>query len=230
MRAMGYLGDLPRKVLRRVFLLFKTENSGLKIQRIGTDYGGWAVPVEMIDREWVCYCGGVGEDISFDLGLIELLGCSVWAYDPTPRAIAHVEKTASHEPRFHFTPVGFWSHAVTLKFYAPKNPAHVSHSVLNLQSTDSYFEAACISVAEAMRMNSHLQIDLLKLDIEGAEHTVLPAMLSSDIRPKVVCFEIDQPAPLLSTLRTMVKVLTSGYVLVHAYGWNFTLIRKDLLS
>ena len=36
--------------------------------------------------------------------------------------------------------IGIWSKADRLRFYAPANPDHVSHSAVNLQGTDSYFE------------------------------------------------------------------------------------------
>ena len=41
------------------------------------------------------HSGGVGEDASFDLGIIERFGCSVFAFDPTPRAIAFAEPIAA---------------------------------------------------------------------------------------------------------------------------------------
>ncbi len=140
----------------------------LNLQRIGTDYGGWVVPAAMIRPDWICYCGGVGEDVSFDLGLIERFGCSVFAFDPTPRAITYVAEEVANGPKFHFLPVGLWAEDTTLRFYAPANPAHVSHSIVNLQKRDTYFEAPCRSVPALMRELGHDRIDLLKIDIEGA--------------------------------------------------------------
>lgn len=39
--------------------------------RLGSKYGGWIVPATLVRPDSVCYCVGVGEDISFDLALIE---------------------------------------------------------------------------------------------------------------------------------------------------------------
>lgn len=61
------------------------------MSRLGTDYGGWTIPDDLIDPAWVCYCGGVGDDISFDLAFIERFGCSVHAFDPTPSSIEYVK-------------------------------------------------------------------------------------------------------------------------------------------
>ncbi len=115
--------------------------TNFQLERIGTHYGGWVLPIDLVAADWICYCGGVGEDISFDLGLIERFGCQIYAFDPTPRAYKHVEMAAKDVPAFHFYPVGLWSKHKTMRFYAPKKPEHVSHSILNLQGTSEYFTA-----------------------------------------------------------------------------------------
>ncbi len=79
---------------------------------------GWFVPIRVFLGESICYLVGVGEDISFDLSLIEELGCDVWAYDPTPRAVEHVRRSASAVDEFHFEPVGLWTEQATLKWFA----------------------------------------------------------------------------------------------------------------
>jgi FkbM family methyltransferase len=201
----------------------------LKLEAVGSAYGGWIVPIELIRPEWLCYCGGVGEDITFDLGIIERFGVTVHAFDPTPRAIDHVAREAASETRFHFHSVGLWSDDTTLRFFAPKDPTHVSHSVVNLQRTTDYFEAPCRSVPSIMAELGHASIDLLKLDIEGAEHRVLKSTLGAGIRPKVICTEIDQPVGAFRFWSTIRRVRSAGYALVAMSGWNFTFVRKDML-
>lgn len=65
------------KVLFHIFRLFgKDQITLIKIktrddlQEIGTKYGGWVIPVNLLNENSICYCVGCGEDISFDLGLI----------------------------------------------------------------------------------------------------------------------------------------------------------------
>lgn len=200
----------------------------LALEKIGTAYGGWIVPTAAMDSTWRVYSGGVGEDVSFDLGLIERFGCEVIALDPTPRAIAYATPIAAREPRFRFVPVGLWSSDTVLRFFAPRNPAHVSHSVMNLQGTTDWFEAPCRTVQSLMAELGHTSIDLLKLDIEGAEHAVLESVLRAGIRPKVICFEVDQPVGPLRLLRTIRLVRGHGYDLVTIDGWNFTFVRRGL--
>ena len=198
----------------------------LGLQKIGTAYGGWIVPTRLLGQGSRCYCAGVGEDVSFDLGLIERFGCEVLAFDPTPRAIAYAEPIAQREPRFRLLPVGLWSSDTVVKFYEPKDPTHVSHSVVNLQGTSAFFEASARTVPSLMAELGHASIDLLKLDIEGAEHTVLASTLEAGILPTVLCFEIDRPVGPLRFWSTIRRVLGHGYDLVAVDGWNFTFVRR----
>lgn len=198
---------------------------GLAFQRLGSAYGGWTVPADLITGDWICYCGGVGEDVTFDLELIRRFGCIVVACDPTPRAKAHVAKVATEERRFRFLPVGLWSGDAELRFYAPRDPSHVSHSVVNLQGTSDFFVARCRSLAAVMQEQGHDRIDLLKLDIEGAQHEVLRAALRDGIRPKVICVEFDQPDTLTRMYRTYARLRRAGYRLAVRDGWNLTFLR-----
>jgi FkbM family methyltransferase len=193
--------------------------------KLGSEQGGWWVPVDKIRRDWVCYLAGVGEDITFDLELIERCGCDVFAFDPTPRAIAHVERAAKGQPKFHFHPYGLWSEDAELKFYAPKDPKHVSHSVVNLQGTEEFFIAKVKPIASAMAELGHERIDLLKLDIEGAECPVLRTMAERGIEPEVICVEFDPPK-MLGDAVDAIRWLLRRYRLVHIDGKNGTFLRK----
>jgi FkbM family methyltransferase len=214
-------GRLRDRYARRV-----RQNRALGLEKIGTNYGGWVVPTSRVDREWICYDGGVGEDASFATGLIERFGCEVFAFDPTPRAIAFVAANLAGEPRFHFMPVGLWSADTRLRFWGPRDPKHVSHSALNLQRTDEYFEAESRSVASLMRELGHEAIDLFKVDIEGAEHEVIRRLLEDGIRPQVLCTEIDRPVGPRTFWSTIRRIRRAGYRLVAVDGWNFTFLRR----
>jgi FkbM family methyltransferase len=224
---------LERRLLtlvRRIVLGYLRPSSRLSLKSVGSAYGGWIVPTALIRADWLCYCGGVGEDLTFDLGLIRRFGVTVYAFDPTPRAITYANSEARDEFRFRFLPVGLWSEDTTLRFFAPRDPAHVSHSALNLQKTTEFFEARCRSLASLMAELGHEGVDLVKLDIEGAEHVVIDSMLKAGIRPTVLCTEIDQPVGPLRFWRTIHRVRSAGYALVAISSWNFTFVRKDALG
>lgn len=192
---------------------------------LGSTYGRWVVPANLLSRSSICYCGGVGEDITFDLALIDHFGCQVFAFDPTPRAAKHVAKTAQGIQRFHFQSVGLWSSDTTLKFYAPENPKHVSHSIVNLQGTSDFFEAPCRRLSGIMKDLGHAAVDLVKLDIEGAEYEVLDSMISDGLLPTILCVEFDQPVPFRNTFRAVRKLEMSGYRLASIDLWNYTFVR-----
>lgn len=196
------------------------------LERLGGAYGGWIVPADVLSRNSICWCAGVGEDITFDLALIQRFGCQVWGFDPTPRAVRHVETHAASEPRYHFIPVGLWSEDTTMRFYAPRDVSHVSHSIVNLQQTEEGFDAPCRSVRSLMEELNHTHLDLLKLDVEGAEYVVLDSLDRDEIRPRILCVEFDQPSPLREVLAASRRLIARGYNLVAIDGWNFTFVRE----
>lgn len=184
--------------------------------RLGTKYGGWIIPAECgLTQDSVCYCAGAGEDISFECALVERYGCRARIIDPTPRAIQHFRDLAqavksgvrfpvnnsavdfysiaeSHLARLQFLPVGLSDTDAELKFYLPQNPAHVSCSVVNLQKTDQYFTAPCLRLSSIMNQQSDDSIDLLKIDIEGAEYGVVRDITSSGPLPRFLLIEFDE--------------------------------------
>ncbi|MDP7237055.1 MAG: hypothetical protein QGI34_10030, partial [Candidatus Latescibacteria bacterium] len=92
------------------------------LEKIGTNYGGWITPIDLIKKQDICYCVGVGEDISFDLGIIQRFGCQVYAFDPMPRAKHYVQKHAERVNEFHFFDIGLWDKDEVVKLYAHSNP------------------------------------------------------------------------------------------------------------
>ncbi|WP_189523426.1 FkbM family methyltransferase [Nostoc sp. PA-18-2419] len=229
-----------QKVSRRVFQLLRIDEiTGTKILsrndllHIGTDYGGWVVPKELLNADSICYCVGCGEDITFDLGLIEEFNCYVYAFDPTPRAVKHVREHAGDYHKYYFFDIGLWDRQEKLRFYAPKNPAHVSHSALNLQKTEEFFEAQVDRLVNVMHNNAHTHLDLLKLDIEGAEYQVVKSIIEDKLNIKILCIEYDECFnPLDTNYKDRVKqsvasILQFGYSLVYAQAnGNYTFVKN----
>jgi FkbM family methyltransferase len=183
--------------------------------KIGTEYGAWVIPNNHLTNTSTCYLVGAGEDISFDVGLAEKYKCHVYIFDPTPRAKKHfdllIESTRQKKKMpinqsttdyydlsidnielLHYKEIGLWNKEDEIRFYSPKDPDHVSHSALNLQKTENYFTAKVNRLSEIMRSEGHQVLDLLKINIGGAEYVVLDSIIEDRLKIKVLCVEYDE--------------------------------------
>jgi hypothetical protein len=120
-----------------------------------------------------------------------------------------------------------------LRFYAPKDPAHVSHSLVNLQKTEAYIEVKVKTLRQLMDENGHQRLDLLKLDIEGAEYKVIDSLLADAIDVGVLCVEYDEWFnPLDAGYRqriaaSVAKLGAAGYAMVRSHGnGNYTFMKQ----
>jgi FkbM family methyltransferase len=144
------------------------------------EYGGWTIcPTSLSDKS-VVYSFGVGEDLSFDLSLIRRYGLQVFAFDPTPKAIAWV-RSRNLPKNLHFIEYGFADFDGVAKFFPPENPRHVSHTILPRERTaDLFIEVEVHRLKTITGMLGHGRIDILKMDIEGAEYAVIEDILRTE--------------------------------------------------
>jgi FkbM family methyltransferase len=194
--------------------------------RLGSAYGGYVVPLDIVGSDWICYSGGLGEDVSFELALIDATGCRVYGFDPIPRAAAYAEGVAAENPRFEFMPVGLWSTDTTARFYAPAHPDHVSHSIANLQLTDSFVTARCRSLPSLMSELGHGTIDLLKLDVEGAEYDVLEPLFARELEVRLLCIDFHKIRSIGHMAETVQRLVDLGYRVVHVHRTDVTFVRR----
>jgi FkbM family methyltransferase len=195
------------------------------VRRFGTRHGGWDLPVRRLTPQGVCYCIGVGEDTSLEDELLRRTACRVWSFDPTPRSIAHVAKQPLDPARFRFVPVGVWDRIETRRFFGHSNPAFETHSPVNLWKTDSYFEAACTTVAGLMREFRHDELVLLKIAVEGAEWRVLRNILEDAVAANILCVVFCQPAPFWRVAAMVRTLRDHGYRYLCHDEWKFTFVR-----
>ena len=162
---------------------------------LGSSYGGYAVCTDRLDASSIVYSAGIGEDISFDLALIERVGCTVYGFDPTPRSIAWVH--AQQLPAgFVLRPFGLADYDGVASFLPPDNAAHVSHTLM--ARDDDRRERVDLPVRRLttlMRELGHERIDVLKMDIEGAEYAVIDDLVANNIRPRQLLLEFHHQLP-----------------------------------
>jgi FkbM family methyltransferase len=152
-----------------------------QLTRIGSDYGGYFLDISILPQDPVIYSAGIGLDISFDLALIRRHDCTVHAFDPTPRVQEWLEGQ-SLSPQFRFHPVGIADFDGSADFFLPPRPDFLSHSMVESRqySADS-IRVPVMKLSSVMRELGHNRIDVLKMDIEGAEYAVMSDLIRDRI-------------------------------------------------
>lgn len=198
----GALGVI-RTLLRRRPPVPRTPSPiNLPARRLGTPYGGYAVIEHLLDPNAVVYSFGIGEDISFDLELIRARGCQVHAFDPTPRVHEWLA-TQQLPAQMSVHPFGLSDHDGVSSFTPPANPAHVSLSVVQKPRRNApQAQLEVRTLATLMKMLSHSQIDVLKMDIEGAEYAVIEALAAGTLRPGQILVEFHHLQPGITVAQT----------------------------
>jgi FkbM family methyltransferase len=150
----------------------------------GNSYGGFFVAPESLNESSIVYSFGIGEDISFDKTIIGDHHCRVFGFDPTPKSIAWIRKMRKDIPvEFSFFDYGIGQTTGLVDFYLPKNRDHVSGSLVNQENVDpdSVIQVRLKSFSSIVTDLGHSHVDVLKMDIEGAEYDVLDSILDSKI-------------------------------------------------
>jgi len=156
---------------------------------IGSEYGGWAICPTSINESSIIYSFGVGEDISFDLGLIEKYGVQIYAFDPTPKSINWV-KAQNTPQKFQLNEYGIADYNGEAKFSPPDNPNHVSYTMLHKDNKEmGGIEVPVMRLKTIMEQLGHTKIDVLKMDIEGAEYAVINDVLNSNVQISQILVE-----------------------------------------
>lgn len=193
----------------------------LEIERVGGQgYGGWVTSTSKLGPGSVVYSFGVGNEISWDLTLIEKFGCTVHAFDPTPRSITWL-KTRDLPSKFIFHPYGLEGFDGEAIFYPPKDPNKISYSVSwwpKLSETEERFPVKRLSTI--MRELGHGHIDLLKLDIEGSEYRVLNDIGNIGAKQILIDFHakgVSAGFKCWKLKKAKIQLFLRGYRAVH---WN----------
>ena len=186
-------------------------------QVLGSDYGGWPVIDRSLTPGSRVLSFGVGEDISFDLAVIDRFGCRVDAFDPTPKSRDWVGHQ-SLPPQFRFHPVGLSDRTEILRFAAPENPGHVSFSATAKRHDAAAVELPVRALREIVQEIGIVHVDLLKMDIEGSEYAAITDIVENGPLPDQLCVEFHHGmhdcAP-QQTLAAVAQLQSVGYRLYH---------------
>jgi FkbM family methyltransferase len=184
------------KTIRRYYRIWAGKSPAVWVGKYcpkvwyGNDYGGFYVCPLVLPTAPIVYSFGIGKDISFDQAMMQQHQAQIFAFDPTPDSIDWVGKQVVGK-NFQFLPFGIGAKTGNVDFYLPKNPAYVSGSVLPTLLTDKTNKITVLlkSWTDILAETAHTQIDILKMDIEGAEYDVIPTILEAKIPIKQILVE-----------------------------------------
>jgi FkbM family methyltransferase len=200
---------------------------------LGSEYGGWCVCPDNLNARSVVYSFGVGQDISWDLAMIRRFGVHVHAFDPTPKSIEWI-KSQSLPEQLHFHEYGIAAHDGTAQFALPRAD-YVSYAMSDGQNSG----AADVVVAPVRRLETLMEmlghsgrrIDVLKMDIEGAEIEVISSLASTGVQIDQFLVEfhhtVGRPVEIDASERAIGLINQMGLKLffVSAVGKEFSFIR-----
>ena len=171
-------------------------------ERHGSEYGGWWLCPAGLDAGAVIYSLGIGTDITFDLSLIDAYGVTLHAFDPTPGSIDYL-KSRTLPDGFHWHQLGLAGHDGRAGFFPPDDPTHISHTILPRAATEARaIEVDVRRLSTVMRDLGHQAIDVLKMDIEGAEYDVLAEIVERRLPVRQILVEFHHRFPGIGADRT----------------------------
>jgi len=236
---IGFIKKVQQKLKVRLEIEWNSlcgvisQKSRYSTERLGSAYGGWIYCPGVLDENFIVYSAGIGEDITFDLGLIEKYHCEVFAFDPTPRSIEWLKKQELPW-QFKWFQYGVADYDGIASFFPPENKNYVSHSILDnhlLRGTPINVEVRKIKTI--MKTLNHKQIDILKMDIEGAEYATLKKLLAEDLNIKQILVEFHHFFPhveVWQTIQAVINLYFHGYKLISmsTSGHEYSFIRTRI--
>lgn len=183
----------------------------------GSTYGGWSILAGSLGPDSCVISAGVGEDASFDLSLIATYGCSVHALDPTPKSIAWARATIQ-EPRFILHEWALAANDEPLRLFLPISDEYVSASCrAGPHASSRHVDVPAVSLPTLFERLGVETVDVLKMDIEGAEYAVIEHGLQSGVfrRVRQLLVEFHHFHPVFGTRSTRAALRA-----LHAAGWR----------
>jgi FkbM family methyltransferase len=170
----------------------------------------WTYIIDRLSAGSVVYSLGVGDNVDFDLGIIKSFGARVYAFDPTPYAKEWVE-SSDLPPEFVFKPWAAAGEDGTLRLYRRVSRRGKKAKVMwtaedEAGDSNDYIDAPAYTVRTIMQMLGHQKVDLLKMDVEGAEYDILDGLRHATHPPEQLLVEFHHRFPGIGKERTAAAI------------------------
>jgi len=153
----------------------------------------YLIKENVINSNSVIYSFGIGENLEFEKKLSKKYNCKVYCFDPTSLAINFMKSEKYDENKIIYQPYGIWKDDGKIKFFRQdeKNLNKSGGSITNLFETSSYDLLDCFKLSTLMKNNKNNNIDVIKLDIEGASIDVIEDFINDEIFPGQIVAEFE---------------------------------------
>tara|TARA_Y100001934_G_scaffold261879_1_gene335727 strand:- start:385 stop:1095 length:711 start_codon:yes stop_codon:yes gene_type:complete len=201
----------------------------------GARSGVWSIVPEVLTPASVVYSAGVGNNIAWDLSMIEHHGVQLHAFDPTPRSVRWIREQKL-PPQFHFHPLGIGLVDGRQAFSEPKREEKFNYTRADFGNPSEEIVHCDVRRLSSLQQElDHQEIDILKMDIEGEEMSVLPDMLASELLPGQLLVEFHYNYPQISFndfLSLVSQLREKGYRIFHISerGYEFGFIHRRLIA
>lgn len=197
-----------------------------------TNHFEWTICPTNLGADSVVISAGAGRDVSFELELIKRFGCKVVLLDPSPTGIATMALAKNQHPRLQFIQAALVGKDGPVSFFEPSQSEEGSFSSVAGAGVGHKVEG--ISLVTLMKKYRWSKIDLLKIDIEGAEYEVIRSILKNKIKALQICVEFHNNVlpgiPTSWTVNSLLRLWNRGWRVIHKSGSNHTLWNQSMIQ
>lgn len=147
-----------------------------------------------------------------------LPGCRVFAFEPVPETFARLQHNLTPYPRLQPIPQGLYAHTGPQRIHL--YPSHTHASVYDIQGVkyqpQGQVEIQLLRGDEFMQQQQIQRIDLLKIDVEGAEYEVLQGFRQALSEGRITAVQFEYGYINITTK----KLLIDFYQLFEGYGYR----------
>lgn len=164
------------------------------------------------------YSFGVGNDISFDLAVIQRFGSAVHGFDPSP-PVAEWIGTQDLPVNYTFHRYGLAATDGEIAFFAP-SPRSGTFSTTNQHQhvSDVEVKLPVRTLATTVSSLGSSCIDILKIDVEGTEYELISQIINCPVPIGQLLVEFHHRAgvgSLDATVRSVQQLRAAGFQLFH---------------